>query len=109
METIAKDQGHGSAKRSPRTEGFINRLTPVLDFFGYNSEDIAKLIKRCHYDETEIQIAVAAILDEKGDGEAWETKKTKQQLKDEKKQREEEEKLEKERKERQAVKRREDE
>lgn len=117
METIAtKEQCNGSAKRSPRTEGFISRLLPVLDFFGKSEDDIAKLVKRCHYDETEIQIAVAGILDEKGDGEAWETKKTKQQMKDdkkreeeEKKQREQEEKLEKVKKERQAVKRREEE
>lgn len=68
---------------SPRTESYIKQLTGVLDFFAYSRQDIANLVRRCHYDEQQIQIAVENIIEDKANHEqdSWGTVKTKKQQK----------------------------
>lgn len=71
-------------KYSPRTESHIKKLTEVLDFFEYSRSDIAGLVRRCHYDDHQIQIAVANIIEDKANHvqDSWGTVKTKKQLKE---------------------------
>merc|ERR1711933_697851 len=52
-------------KYSPRTESHIRQLTDVLDFFEYSRSDIASLVRRCHYDDDQINVAVANIMEDK--------------------------------------------
>lgn len=95
-------------KFSPRTEKQIAKLMDVLDFFGYSRNDIAALVRRCHYDDQQIQIAVANIIEDKANHESdsWGEVKTKKQIKEEKAQKEEEERKEQERIERELEKQR---
>lgn len=85
-------------KYSPRTENHIKQLTDLLDCFQYNRADIAALVRRCHHDEQQIQIAVANIIEDKANHgvEDWGEVKSKKQLKEEKKIRDEEERKEQE-------------
>jgi len=95
-------------KYSPRTEGHIKKLTDVLDYFEYSRADIASLVRRCHYDEQQIQIAVANIVEDRANHEQsqWGTVKTKKQVKEEKRLKEEDEKREQDRIEREMEKQR---
>jgi len=95
-------------KYSPRTENHIKQLTDLLDCFQYNRADIAALVRRCHHDEQQIQIAVANIIEDKANHgvEDWGEVKSKKQLKEEKKIREEEERKEQEATERELEKQR---
>ncbi|CAJ1366833.1 unnamed protein product [Effrenium voratum] len=73
--------------------------TDVLDFFEYSRSDIASLVRRCHHDENQIQIAVANIVEDRANHEKedWGTVKNKKQAKEERKIKEEEAKKEQER------------
>jgi len=101
-----KDEG----KYSPRTEAYIKQLTDVLDFFAYSRQDIANLVRRCHHDEQQIQIAVENIIEDKANHEqdSWGVVRTKKQQKEERKIKEEEEKHEKDRIEKELEKKRRD-
>lgn len=98
LETVGatkKDAGKADEQKyTPRTEGFIKEISGVLDFFNYSRADIANLVRRANYDDMQIQIAVANVLEEKGGHETtvWEEKKTKKQMKEEKKEKEEQDK-----------------
>jgi len=100
--------GTDEGKYSPRTEGYIKQLTDVLDFFAYSRQDIANLVRRCHYDEQQIQIAVENIIEDKQNHEqdSWGVVRTKKQQKEERKIKEEEEKHEKDRIEKELEKKR---
>jgi len=106
LETVA-GQGEDEKKYSPRTEKHIQQLTGVLDFYEYSRGDIAALVRRCHYDENQIQVAVANIIEDRAnhEKEEWGTVKNKKQTKEEKKIKEEEKK-EQERLEKEAEKHR---
>lgn len=111
LETVGgPSKGDGSDKYSPRTESHIAQLSDVLDYFQYSRSDIAALVRRCHYEETQIQIAVANIIEDRANhGQTdWGTVKNKKQAKEEKKIKEEEEKKEQERLEKEAEKQRRD-
>mmetsp|Transcript_64882 Transcript_64882/g.101134 ORF Transcript_64882/g.101134 Transcript_64882/m.101134 type:complete len:826 (-) Transcript_64882:100-2577(-) len=97
-------------KYSPRTEVHIKQLMPLLDHYEYSRADIASLVKRCHHDEMQIQIAVANVIEDRANHEAtsWGEVKTKKQLKEAKKLKEEEEQREQERLEKELEKQRKD-
>lgn len=99
LETVADKGEEDEKKYSPRTERYIQQLTGVLDFYEYSRSDIAGLVRRCHYDENQIQIAVANIIEDRAnhEKEEWGTVKNKKQAKEERKIKEEEEKKEQER------------
>ncbi|CAE7485289.1 unnamed protein product, partial [Symbiodinium pilosum] len=81
---MARGKGAADDKTySPRTEGYIKQLTGVLDFFAYSRSDIAALVRRCHFDENQIQIAVANIVEDRQNHEQkeWGTVKNKKQAK----------------------------
>eukprot|EP00434_Breviolum_minutum_P006147 symbB.v1.2.005419.t1/scaffold316.1/size230253/34 len=89
LETVGKHDGDHKLY-SPRTDGFIQQLTGVLDFYQFSAADIASLVRKCHYDETQIQIAVANIIEDRAnhEQEQWGTVKKKKQVKEEKKMKE---------------------
>ncbi|CAJ1406078.1 unnamed protein product [Effrenium voratum] len=99
LETVAGKGEEEDKTYSPRTEIFIRQLTDVLDFFEYSRSDIASLVRRCHHDENQIQIAVANIVEDRANHEKedWGTVKNKKQAKEERKIKEEEAKKEQER------------
>eukprot|EP00913_Durusdinium_trenchii_P026030 g24421.t1 len=96
LETVAGKGEEDEKKYSPRTENHIQQLTGVLDFYEYSRSDIAGLVRRCHYDENQIQVAVANIIEDRAnhEKEEWGTVKNKKQAKEERKIKEEEEKKE---------------
>eukprot|EP00438_Fugacium_kawagutii_P032852 Skav216111 [mRNA] locus=scaffold1946:114778:117067:+ [translate_table: standard] len=77
LETVASKGAEDEKKYSPRTERHIQQLTGVLDFYEYSRSDIAALVRRCHYDENQIQIADRA----NHEKEEWGTVKNKKQAK----------------------------
>lgn len=89
LETVGRHDGDHKMY-SPRTDGFIQQLTGVLDFYQFSAADIASLVRKCHYDETQIQIAVANIIEDRAnhEQEQWGTVKKKKQVKEEKKMKE---------------------
>jgi len=95
-------------KFSPRTESQIKQLSDILDFYQYSRSDIATLVRRCHNDELQIQVAVANIIEDRANHEQdeWGTVKNKKQAKEEKQTKIEEEKIEQERKEKEEEKQR---
>mmetsp|Transcript_62559 Transcript_62559/g.146748 ORF Transcript_62559/g.146748 Transcript_62559/m.146748 type:complete len:754 (+) Transcript_62559:68-2329(+) len=99
LETVAGKGETDEKTYSPRTERHIQQLTEVLDFFQYSRGDIAALVRRCHYDEHQIQVAVANIVEDRAnhEQEEWGTVKNKKQAKEERKLKEEEDKKEQER------------
>lgn len=99
LETVAGKGEEDEKKYSPRTENHIQQLTGVLDFYEYSRSDIAGLVRRCHYDENQIQVAVANIIEDRAnhEKEEWGTVKNKKQAKEERKIKDEEEKKEQER------------
>eukprot|EP00435_Cladocopium_sp_Y103_P019606 s2111_g4.t1 len=89
LETVGRHDGDHKMY-SPRTDGFIQQLTGVLDFYQFSAADIASLVRKCNYDETQIQIAVANIIEDRAnhEQEQWGTVKKKKQVKEEKKMKE---------------------
>lgn len=108
LEVVGSKNEKEDKKYSPRTEGHIRQLTDLLDCFQYSRADIAALVRRCHHDDHQIQIAVANIIEDKANHgtEAWGEVKSKKQMKEEKKIREEEERKEQEAMERELEKQR---
>ncbi|CAE7560315.1 unnamed protein product [Symbiodinium sp. CCMP2592] len=108
LETVAAKGDADEKTYSPRTERHIQQLTDVLDFFEYSRNDIAALVRRCHYDEHQIQVAVANIVEDRAnhEQEEWGTVKNKKQAKEERKLKEEEDKKEQERLEKEQEKQR---
>jgi len=108
LETVAAKGDADEKTYSPRTERHIQQLTDVLDFFEYSRNDIAALVRRCHYDEHQIQVAVANIIEDRAnhEQEEWGTVKKKKQAKEERKLKEEEDKKEQERLEKEQEKQR---
>eukprot|EP00929_Paragymnodinium_shiwhaense_P014191 TRINITY_DN12207_c0_g1_i2.p1 TRINITY_DN12207_c0_g1~~TRINITY_DN12207_c0_g1_i2.p1 ORF type:complete len:824 (+),score=274.83 TRINITY_DN12207_c0_g1_i2:90-2561(+) len=106
----SKADADDGRKYSPRTEGHIKQLFDVLDHFEYSRADIAALVKKANYDELQIQLAVANIIEDRAPTttDDWGTVKTKKQQKEDKKAKEEEERREQERLDRQAEKKREE-
>lgn len=91
-----KTGAEANKKYSPRTEGHVSSLSEVLEFFGYSRVDVANLVRRCHHDDSQIQVAVANIIEDRVNHEqtSFAEVKTKKQVKEEKKLQEEEAKLE---------------
>jgi len=112
LEVVGANKGaeKQDQKYSPRTETHIKQLLPVLDFFEYNRNDIAAMVRRCHYDEQQIENTVANIVEDRQNHESsqWSVMKGKKQIKEEKKLKEEEEKKEQDRVERELEKQRKD-
>merc|ERR1719282_128357 len=97
-------------KYSPRTEMYIKQLNEVLDYFQYSRSEIAALVRKCHYDEQQIQVAVANIIEDRANHEQsdWGVVRTKKQVKEEKKLKEEEDKKEQDKVEKELEKQRKD-
>lgn len=108
LETVTTAAPEKDVKTySPRTESHIKQLSDVLDFFEFSRSDIAALVRRCHYDEHQIQIAVANIIEEKEPAVTeWGTVRNKKQVKEEKQIKAEEDKKEQERLEKEREKQR---
>ncbi|CAJ1366837.1 unnamed protein product, partial [Effrenium voratum] len=91
QQRVLETVGKGDHKAySPRTEGFVQQLTGVLDFYQYTPADIAALVRKCQYDQNQIQVAVANIIEDRAnhEQEEWGTVKKKKQVKEEKKMKE---------------------
>jgi len=81
----SKGGQNDSQTYSPRTMEHVERLGPILgEFYGYSQKDIANLVKRCHYDEAEIETTVANIVEDKQASSEWGVVKGKKQIKEEK-------------------------
>ncbi|KAJ1608533.1 hypothetical protein OIY81_2618 [Cryptosporidium canis] len=49
---------------SPRTEKWVRELTPVLEPYNFDMNEISDLIHRCHYDANQIELAVGNVIED---------------------------------------------
>ncbi|KAF7458784.1 hypothetical protein HWI79_631 [Cryptosporidium felis] len=49
---------------SPRTAKWVRELTPVLEPYNFNLNEISDLIRRCHYDAGQIELAVGNVIED---------------------------------------------
>ncbi|KAH7648035.1 hypothetical protein FG379_000818 [Cryptosporidium bovis] len=49
---------------SPRTAKWVKELTPVLEPYNFNLNDISDLVHRCHYDVGQIELAVGNVIED---------------------------------------------
>ncbi|KAK9171144.1 Uncharacterized protein cmbei_8004510 [Cryptosporidium meleagridis] len=49
---------------SPRTAKWVRELTPVLEPYNFNLNEISDLIHRCHYDANQIELAVGNVIED---------------------------------------------
>lgn len=49
---------------SPRTAKWVRELTPVLEPYNFNLNEISDLIRRCHYDANQIELAVGNVIED---------------------------------------------
>jgi len=101
-----RNAGKDDKKYSPRTEGLVSNLLDILDPLGLSRADIAALVRRCHCDENQIQVAVANLIEDRSQSEPteWGTVKNKKQQKEERRIQEEEDRRDKDRKEKEDEK-----
>lgn len=49
---------------SPRTAKWVRELTPVLEPYNFDMNEISDLIHRCHYDPNQIELAVGNVIED---------------------------------------------
>lgn len=78
LQRKAAEQLKKTGADSPRTKGLIVNLSAVLGAYGISDAEIRNLVKRCNYNDTQIQAAVSHILEERSGHEhgAWATTAT---------------------------------
>ena len=76
-------QGDDGRQYSPCTEFYVCQLTEMLTYFEYSPNDIACLVRRCQYNDQQIQVAVAEIIEEQANHaqKSWGVVRTKKRTK----------------------------
>lgn len=61
---------------SPRSQGLMAEVSPVLEAFGYEESDVHALLKRCRYERGQIHAAVSRIAEEQSEHGEWSKRET---------------------------------
>ncbi|SCO71734.1 conserved Plasmodium protein, unknown function [Plasmodium vivax] len=81
--SLSKKKVEDKSCYSPRTEKLIDIISPILDYYGYNKEDVYNFISLYKFDIEKIQLELCNIMEsrEENDEGLWETVKSKKNKK----------------------------
>ncbi|GAW80062.1 hypothetical protein, conserved [Plasmodium gonderi] len=81
--SLSKKKIEDKSCYSPRTEKLIDIISPILDYYGYNKDDVYNFISLYKFDIEKIQLELCNIMESREENEEnlWETVKSKKNKK----------------------------